>query len=241
MPWVVAIPLGASLAAPAIAEGSELVTAANSTTAWTFSNSSNAVDRTPAPNNDCAVRVSHTYTFECNTEFFYTRPNGTPGTRWFSVQGIVQWIGVHPNPFGAGEIGTPKSISYGAEDSWVRHWHAESPGCLQSWRIQGVIQSNFPCAAYQIWHGTSTKGFAAGEPGFSWVYGYPCSRSGTWTTCRNALGDAYRYRGAYPSIWNGGPGNVGGEVVRPCSNHAGRVEGDGQYTDGAIDTAVGVS
>jgi hypothetical protein len=188
-----------------------------------------------------APSASRTHTPSSATEFFYTRPDGTPGTRWFSVQGIVQWVGVQANPYGAGEVGTPKSLSYGADYSWVRRWHVESSGCLRSWRIHGVVQSNFPCAAYELWHGVSTGGFAVGEPGFPWLYNYPCARSGAWTTCQNALGDAYRYRGAYPSIWNGGSGSIGAEVAHTCANHAGRLEGDGQYSDGAIDTAVGVT
>lgn len=30
-------------------------------------------------------------------------------------------------------------------------------------------------------------------------------------------------------------------MARACHNHAGRVEGDGEYTDGAIQSAVGIS
>jgi hypothetical protein len=241
-PWVVALLVGGALwGGPASADASELVSATNSTLAWTFDSNPNAVDGTPTQDNDCAVHIPHTDIFECATEFFYTRPDGTPGTRWFSVEGIIQWVGVHPNPYGAGEVGTPKSLSYGASSSWVRYWHSESSGCLRTWRIHGVIESNFPCPAYQIWHGTRTEGHAAGQPGFPWLYDYHCSRASTWTTCRNALGDAYRYRGAYPRIWNGGSGSAGAEVARTCSNHAGRVEGDGQYTDGAITYAVGIN
>lgn len=239
--WLAALLVAALFAGTATAGASQLVSATNSTRAWVFDSNPNAVDGTPAQDNDCAVRIPHTYIFQCATEFDYMRPNGTLGTRWFSVQGTVQWVGVHPNPFGAGEVGTPKSLSYGTDVSWVRSWHSESSGCLRAWRIHGVIVSNFPCPAYQIWHGTSIKGYAEGEAGFPWLYVYRCSHSGIWTTCRNGLGDAYRYRGAYPSIWNGGSGSTRAEAARTCANHAGKVEGDGQYTDGAIEYAVGIS
>ena len=130
---------------------------------------------------------------------------------------------------GPGDLGTPQSSTYGG-NSWVRHWHGDSPGCLRTWRVHGDIQSNFPCAAFEIWHGVPTEGFGDGDLAWSWLYEYRCSQSGDWTTCRNALGDAYRYRGAYPSVWGGRSGATRGEVAHACDNHAGKLEGDGQYS-----------
>lgn len=215
--------------APSRADAAELINATNSTLAWSFSGSPNAVDATPSRYNDCPARYPKTYIFACETEFFYQRPNGTDGTRWFFVSGDVQWTGVHVNPYGPGELGTPQSSSYPGS-SWVRHWHRESPNCLRSWRIHGDIQSNFPCAAYQIWHGTTTEGFGDGDLTWSWLYDYRCDHRGAWTLCRNALGDGYRYRGTYPSVWGSRSGARRGETARACYNHAGRLEGDGQYS-----------
>ena len=106
------------------------------------------------------------YIFECATEFFYIRPDGTPGTRWFSVQGIVQWVGVHPNPYGAGNVGTPKSLSYGPSSSWVRYWHSESSGCLRTWRIHGGDSEQLPVPLVSdlAWH--EHRGIRRGRAGF---------------------------------------------------------------------------
>jgi hypothetical protein len=64
------------------------------TLAWDFASSSNAVDGTPARYNDCPLRIPKTAIFECATEFFYERPDGTDGTRWFFASGAVQWVHV---------------------------------------------------------------------------------------------------------------------------------------------------
>src|ERR1019366_3473007 len=59
-----------------------------------------------------------------------------------------------------GDLGTPQSSTYGG-NSWVRHWHGDSPGCLRTWRVHGDIQSNFPCAAFETWLGLGSTNIGA--------------------------------------------------------------------------------
>src|SRR5262249_47055488 len=96
---------------PSCAEAAQLINAEDSTLAWSFSSSPNAVDGTPARYNGCALHEPNSNFFDCKTEFFYQRPDGTDGSRWFFTSGYVQWTGVHVNPYGPGEVGTPHSYS----------------------------------------------------------------------------------------------------------------------------------
>jgi hypothetical protein len=138
--------------------------------------------------------------FGCATEYRYNYPDGKPGTRVFFVEGEVRWTDVRVNPLGPGRIGIPhESVLY--RTSWVRRWHRDSKLCLASWSLQGDVQSNFPCAASEIWHGNPRGGGLVGTDTayWPWLYRYPCRRTGAWTQCSNQVGDAYRYRGRYPT------------------------------------------
>jgi hypothetical protein len=213
----------------------ERINSTNSSLGWQFASGSNAVDATPSGDSDCPQQDLRDY-FSCSTEFNYQQPNGRSGSRWFLNEGFVKWTGVRVNPYGPGDLGTPHSYKY-TPSTWIRRWHPNASRCLHTWRIHGVVQSNFPCAAYEIWHGASKEGFNDEPgPGWPWISDYRCVTRRRWTTCQNAEGDAYRYRGAYPSMLNGTSGSISGETAHPCENHAGKMEGDGQYSDGATYT-----
>lgn len=179
----------------------ERVTPANSSSAWIIAGKSAPVDLGRQYGEDCPEPMSNVrpIIYACATEYRFDYPNGEPGTRIFAIQGEVTWTNVHVNPLGPGALGTPHS-SVGFRTSWIRYWHEDSRKCLAGYDIHGYIQSNFPCAAAQIWYGNPKSGAILGTDTayWPWLYQYPCRRRGDWTTCSNKVGDAYRYRGSYP-------------------------------------------
>ena len=88
---------------------------------------------------------------------------------------------------------------------WTRRWRRSAARCLREVRVPGRAYSNSrSCEALMIsdlafglrtgrrarrayWHGTNTAGFGT-------LAVYRCRWSGRSVTCRNALGDAFRWR-----------------------------------------------
>ena len=87
--------------------------------------------------------------------------------------------------------------------SWVRDCHRDGAGCLAKWQVSGYVVSNMPCVsvADAIEHGDSRIGYISGTGtgDWPWIFSFPCTRHGNWTTCRNKVGDEYRYRGRFES------------------------------------------
>jgi hypothetical protein len=163
------------VAAPAtaiasVSPGSERVDAANSSAAWIFSPGTRAVDLGGEHGEVCPYRLvgAKAPTYECSTEYRFDYPDGLPGTRIFLAEGAVTWTHVRLNPLGPGSFGIAQS-SVVFRSSWVRRWHQDTGACLRSWHVSGDIQSNFPCAADDIAHGTAKEGADSGTGTGAWA------------------------------------------------------------------------
>ena len=165
-----------------------------------------------------------------------------PARGGFLSRGLSRGSGVHPNPYGAGNIGTPKSLSYGPSSSWVRYWHSESSGCLRP-RASTGRSEQLPCPSYQISHGTSTED-PPGRAGFPVALPLPLLASAVGQRAATPSATPPATRGCLPRAYLEKRGlrqhqRGGGRLVAATTREG--LRGTGECADGTMGFAVGIS